>query len=128
MPRIASSTPSDSSSSTTDTAAAVIGASLSICLKTKTDATCVWNGMFPEIRTIEPNSPTARANASAQPLMIAGPEVRQHDPAEGRPAARAERRGRLLHVAVELDQHRLDRAHDERQRHEQQRQRDRGAA
>ena len=38
--------------------------------------------------------------------------------------AGAERRGRLLHLAVELDQHRLHRAHDERQRHEQQRQHD----
>ena len=37
----------------------------------------------------------------------------------------AERRGGLLHLAVELDQHGLHRAHDERQRHEQQRQRDR---
>ena len=39
----------------------------------------------------------------------------------GEPAG-AERRGRLLHLAVELDQHRLHRADDERQRHEQQRQ------
>ncbi len=30
------------------------------------------NGLFPEISTIEPNSPTARANASAAPDTIAG--------------------------------------------------------
>ena len=35
----------------------------------------------------------------------------------------AERARRLLHLAVELDQHRLHGAHDERERHEQQRER-----
>ena len=39
----------------------------------------------------------------------------------------AERGGRLLHLAVELEQHRLHGAHDERQRHEQQREHDRRA-
>ena len=39
----------------------------------------------------------------------------------------AERAGRLLHLAVELDQHRLHRPHDERQRHEEQREEDRAA-
>ena len=58
--------------STTEIAAAPIGLSLSMFLKMKMDATCVWNGMFPEIRTIEPNSPIARAKASAAPERIAG--------------------------------------------------------
>jgi hypothetical protein len=48
-------------------------------------------------------------------------QVREDDAAEDAERARAERRSRLLHLAVELDQHRLHRAHDERQRHEQQR-------
>ena len=39
-----------------------------------------------------------------------------------------ERGGGLLHLAVELHQHRLDRAHDERQRHEQQREQRRRCA
>ena len=39
----------------------------------------------------------------------------------------AERRGGLLHLHVELDQHRLHRSHDERQRHEQQGDDDTGA-
>ena len=38
----------------------------------KTEATSVLNGRFPESSTIEPNSPTARANASAAPDRIAG--------------------------------------------------------
>ena len=42
--------------------------------------------------------------------------------------ARAERARRLLHLGVELEQHRLHRAHDERQRHEEQRQEDRRSA
>ena len=42
----------------------------------------MWRGMLPQISTTEPNSPTARANASAAPETIAGQQVRQHDPAE----------------------------------------------
>ena len=52
-------------------------------------------------------------------------QVRQHDPAEGRERARAERGGGLLHLPVELEQHGLDGAHDERERHEEQREADR---
>ena len=44
----------------------------STCLKMKTEATSVSNGMFPEIRISEPNSPIARANARATPANIAG--------------------------------------------------------
>ena len=41
-------------------------------LKMYTEATSVSNGMFPEMRTIEPNSPTALPNESAAPERIAG--------------------------------------------------------
>ena len=57
---------------TTETAAAPAGSPLSIRPKMKTDATSVLNGRFPEISTIEPNSPIARAKASATPDRIAG--------------------------------------------------------
>src|SRR4029079_12781367 len=40
--------------------------------KTYTDATSVLNGRFPEIRTTAPNSPIARANASATPATTGG--------------------------------------------------------
>ena len=102
-------------------------ASLSMRPKMNTEATSVLNGMLPAMSTTEPNSPTARANASAAPERIAGHEVGQDDPPEDRRRARAERHRRLLHLAVELDQHRLHRADDERQRHEQQRHEDRPA-
>src|SRR4051812_44483780 len=49
-------------------------------------------------------------------------EVREDDPAEDRRRARTKRRGRLLHLGVQLEKHGLHRTHDERQRHEQQRQ------
>ena len=96
-------------------------------LKMKTDATSVRYGRLPEISTIAPISPTARANAIVTPERMPGQDVRQDDPAERRELARAERARRLLHLAVELDQHRLHRPHDERQRHEQQREEDRRA-
>src|SRR5215217_1603597 len=38
----------------------------------RTAATSVWKGMFPEMRTTEPNSPMARANPSPTPARIAG--------------------------------------------------------
>ena len=59
-------------SRTTETAAAVTSRSDWIWPKMKTEATSVLNGMFPEIRTSEPNSPIERANASAMPERIAG--------------------------------------------------------
>ena len=40
----------------------------------------------------------------------------------------AERGRRLLHLAVELEQHGLHRADDERQRHEEEREQDRRSA
>ena len=77
------------------------------------------NGMFPEMRTTEPNSPTAFPNESAAPERIAGHQVREDDPPERRERARAERRRRLLHLAVELEEDRLHRADDEGKRDEE---------
>ena len=111
---------------TTETAAAASGSSPSIALKMLTEATSVSNGMFPEMRTTEPNSPTAFPNESADPGEDRGHEVGEDDPAEGRERARPQGRGGLLHLAVELEEDGLDRPHDERERHEEQRQRDRG--
>ena len=54
-------------------------------------------------------------------------EVREDDAAEDGEGPRAERGGGLLHVAVELDQDRLDGPHHEGQRDEQQRDHDAGA-
>src|SRR5918995_1850348 len=56
----------------TDTAAAATRLSLSTWEKMKNDAAWVLNGRFPASKTSEPNSPTARANASPPPAMIAG--------------------------------------------------------
>ena len=53
------------------------------------------------------------------------PQGRQDDAAEDRPRLGAERLGGLLGLALEAHQHGLDRAHHERQRHEQQREHDR---
>ena len=75
--------------------------------------------------TSEPNSPTAFANASASPERIAGQEVREDDAPEGPQVRRAERVRGLLDLGVELLEHRLNRAHDERQRHEHHREHDR---
>ena len=38
-------------------------------------AISVWNGLFPEIKTIDPYSPTARAKACAKPVTIVGSRV-----------------------------------------------------
>ena len=110
-------------SSTTETAAAPAGSSFSIWVKTLTEATSVLNGMLPEMSTTEPNSPMARAKPRPLPVRMAGSRV-------GRMMRRrmvgggAERRGRLLHVAVQLQQDRLHGTHHERQRDEQQGQQD----
>ena len=108
-------------SSTTETAAAVVVRPLSIWLKMKTDETSVLNGMLPEIRISEPNSPIARAKASATPARMAGRRFGRMILRKIVSGPGAERGGRLLHVLVELDQHRLHRADDERQGHEEQR-------
>ena len=92
VPRRAAAEPADEraaraneiASSTTATAAAPSGSPLWIWLKTKTDATSVLNGRFPEISTIAPISPTARANASVDAGEDPREDVRQHDPPERR--------------------------------------------
>ena len=72
-------------------------------------------GMLPAMKITEPYSPTARANASAKPVSSAGSKRRQHDAAERLPARGAEAGGGLLDLGVEILQHRLHGAHDERQ-------------
>jgi hypothetical protein len=57
----------------------------------------------------------------------AGEDARQDNPPEYRRLMRAERTRRFLHVRIELVQHGLNRAHDERQRHEEQHEADRRA-
>ena len=57
----------------------------------------------------------------------AGEDAREHDAAEDGALAGAERAGGLLHLRVQLVQHRLNRAHDERERDEEQDEIDRGA-
>ena len=54
-------------------------------------------------------------------------DARQDDAQEDPGAARTKRRGSFLHLAVQLEQHRLHRSHDERQGHEEQREDDPGA-
>ena len=87
-------------------------------------AISVRSGMFPEMKTTEPYSPSARANASANPVTAAGHEDREEDVAEGLPAARAEHRRRLLELRVEVLEHRLHRPDDEGQADEGERDRD----
>jgi hypothetical protein len=62
-------------SSTTDTAAALAGRSISICCWMYCEAIWVSRGMLPPMRTTEPYSPMARANASPVPLTTAGASV-----------------------------------------------------
>ena len=87
-------------------------------------AISVTIGMLPAMKTTEPYSPSARANASAKPVSSAGSTIGKIDAAEGLPARRAERRRRFLDLARQVLQHRLHRAHDERQADEGQRDED----
>ena len=84
-------------------------------------------GRLPEMITSEPISPTARANASATPERIPGRMFGSTTRRKTVELGRAEGARRLLHLGVELEEHRLDRAHDERQRDEEERQHDRRA-
>ncbi len=70
--------------------------------------------MLPEISTVAPNSLIARANDSAVPARIAGTRFGQDDAPERRERLAPSDCGRLFHLAVELEQHRLHGAHDER--------------
>ena len=80
--------------------------------------------MLPEMNTTDPYSPTARANASANPVSQAGNRygrmTRDHDVE----AARAEARRGLLDLGVEIFDDRLQRPDDERQADEDERDRD----
>ena len=71
-------------------------------------------GILPEIKTTEPYSPNARANASAKPVITpaAGPE---RSPEEGLQPIGAQGRGGFFEFGFEIVQNWLDRAHDERQ-------------
>ena len=82
--------------------------------------TSVLKAMVPVIRTSEPNSPIARANASAEPARSAGRRFGRMIRRKVVKRPGAERSRRLLHVAVELEQDRLDGSDDEREGHEQQ--------
>ena len=85
------------------------------------EATWVSRGMLPPMSTTEPYSPIARAKARPAPLMIAGARVGSTTRRKVVQLRRAERRRGLLDLAVGLDEHRLHRADDERQRDEGQR-------
>ena len=54
-----------------------------------------------------------------------GEDIRQHDAPEDAELARAQRARCFFRIAVELEQHRLDGADDEGERHEEQREQDR---
>ena len=125
--RSANSTANEITSSATDTAAALAGRSISICLAMYCDATSVSRGMPPPISTTR--AELADGAGEGQPGAAEQRRVErgEDDAAERRPAARAERRGRLLRLAVDLHQHGLHGAHDERQRHERERDDQRGA-
>ena len=125
---MARSARNEKASRTTESAAAAVGLSLSMFEKICTDATCVLNGMFPEMRMTAPNSPTARAKASATPERIAGTRFGKDHAAEDREAAGAERGRSLLHLPIELVHDGLHRADDEGQRDEEERGDDRRSA
>ena len=77
------------------------------------------NGRLPDSSTSEPYSLTARANDSAAPAAMAGVRLGSMMRRNMVNRLAPERRGRLLDLAVELGEHRLHGAHDERQRDEQ---------
>ena len=111
-------TTSATSSITDASAAADARLPFSMKVSTRTETTSVWNGRLPESSTSEPYSEIARANDSAAPAAMAGARL-------GRMIRRrivtrrgAQRGGGLLDVGLELLEHRLHRAHDERQGHE----------
>ncbi len=103
---------------------AATGSSFWICVKMLTEATSVFIGMFPEISTTEPNSPTARAKRETAAGQDRRQQRRQDDPPQDRALVRAEGGRGFLHVPIELEQHRLDGADHERQRDEEERDQD----
>ena len=86
------------------------------------------NGMLPAMKITEPYSPAPRAKASAKPVASAGAIVGRITRSEGLPARCAERQRRLLDLARDFGQHRLDCSHHERQADEGQRDDDAGRA
>ena len=107
--------------STIETALAAGRSSLCTSPKIHDEATSVLKGRLPEMRTIEPNSPTARAKASPAPASTDGSTLGRIDAAEHLAPGGAERGGGVLDFGIELGQHRLDAAHAEGQGHEEQR-------
>ena len=81
-------------------------------------------GMLPAMKITEPYSPTARAKARREAGEQGRRDRRQDDADGAPPGAGAERRGGLLDLGVEVLQHRLHRADDERQADEDQRDQD----
>ena len=77
--------------------------------------------MLLEMKTTEPYSPSARANASAKPVSSAGRQHRKNHAPENLPAVRAEARGGFLKFRIEIFEHRLHGADDERQADERER-------
>ena len=73
----------------------------------------VFIGRLPEMKITEPYSPTARAKASVKPVSSAGSDGRQDDAPEHVEAPGAQGLGRLLQVALHLQQRRLHGAHRE---------------
>ena len=93
--------------------------SFSMLLRMRTEVTSVLNGRLPDSSTSEPYSLTARANDSAAPAAMAGMRLGRTIRRKVVNRLAPERRRRLLDVAVELGEHRLHGAHDERQGDEQ---------
>ena len=69
--------------------------------------------MFPAMKMTEPYSPTARAKARPVPVTERRQDGRHQHAREGLHPRGAERGGGLFVLAVELDQNGLQRAHDE---------------
>ena len=107
------------------TAAASANRNCDVKLKMNTGAVRVWPVRLPDTRITLPISPRHRENVSSVPAntaeRIAGNTTRRNVTRR----RRAERRGGLLLRLVELEQHGLHVAHDERQRDGAQRQDDR---
>ncbi len=104
-----------------ETALAAGRSSLCERLKIHDDATSVLNGMLPEMSTTEPNSPTARAKARPAPASTDGRTLGSRMRAQHLAPGGAEGGRGVLDLRIELGQDRLDAAHAEGQRHEQQR-------
>ena len=73
------------------------------------------------MKTIEPYSPMARANASAKPGEDRRQQRRRDDADERAQAAGTQRGGGFLDFAFQVFEHGLQRAHHERQADEGQR-------